>query len=427
MLFINRFILAVCLIFIFPFNSFSQESKLFPADIIYSDSENLRVVLVDKKSQKLSLIEKNNNYYQSKLEFRCSTGKNQGDKAFEGDSKTPEGVYVITGHYTEKYLSPVYGTRALTLDYPNYLDRAEGKNGYNIWIHGTDKEPLEDRTTNGCVALDNDDINKLSEYVDVGKTPVIITKNANFIEESEYLDRKQKFLEFFNLWANSIEQGTYHDFLKFYSKDYLPDLSWWEEWQSLKTELESVSLKKNLLSVFRENDGVYTLWFDFFLDAKNTASENLKRKLFVRAEKDGLKIIGDVYSEKSEDIITAGIKIRDKILYEKDVNELIELWAKAWSDKNISVYGSCYSSDFTSDGMSKKGWLKYKDRLNKKYNFIKIDFKKPEIEKKGSFVKAVFYQTYESSGFKTSGIKTLMLKKEEGKWRIFKEIWKETG
>jgi murein L,D-transpeptidase YafK len=411
-----------------PFNSYGNESRLFPADIVYSDAENLRVVLVDKRAQKLYLLENNGGFFEEKMEFNCSTGKNSGDKILEGDSKTPEGVYIITGHFTKKYLSPVYGTRALTLDYPNYLDRAEGKNGYNIWIHGTDKEPLEERTTNGCVALANNDIDLLADYVEVDKTPVIITENANFFgEESDYSVRKEKFTDFFNLWMESVASGTYHDFLKFYSKDYLPDLSWWEDWQNMRKEFKSVSIKKSRLNIFRENEGIYTLWFDFSIDADGTASDIMRRKLFVKNENGNLKIIGDVYFEGSKNIVAAAGELKDKVLYAQDVENLIDMWARAWSDKDINAYGSFYSSDFYSDGMNKRGWLRYKNRLNKKYDYIKIDIEDPKIEKKGRHVKAVFFQNYESSGFSTRGIKTLVLKKEEGQWRIFKEIWKETG
>ncbi|MDY0131449.1 MAG: L,D-transpeptidase family protein [Desulforegulaceae bacterium] len=430
MFFINKsfFIRVFLFVFLMPFNSYSGQNRLFPLDVVYSDVEELKIILVDKESQKLFLIENKKGVFESKMELKCSTGKNKGDKLLEGDSKTPEGVYTITGHFTKRHLSPVYGTRALTLDYPNYLDKAKGKNGYNIWIHGTDKEPLEERTTNGCVALANGDIDILSDYVEVDKTPVVIAEKTEFMgEESDYLKRKENFKVFFDSWIESAGEGSYHDYLRFYSKDYLPDLSWWEDWQKLKKAFKSISIKKKNLNIFRENDGLYTFWFDFFIEAEEVKSNILKRKLFVKSEKEGLKIIGDVYFEDSEDIVTAGRKIKDKVLYEKDIEELVGVWARAWSDKDIIAYGNCYSSDFYSEGMNKKKWLKYKDRLNKKYDYIKVEASNIQIEKKGRTVKAVFFQTYESSGFSTKGIKILMLKKEEGQWKIFKEIWKGNG
>ncbi|MCB9480484.1 MAG: L,D-transpeptidase family protein [Desulfobacteraceae bacterium] len=404
------------------------EKKLLPRDVIFSDVKDLRVILVDKKKQKLYLLENKDNFFRLIMEFKCSTGKNSGDKVVEGDSKTPEGVYLITGHYTKQYLSPVYGTRALTLDYPNYLDRVQGKNGYNIWIHGTDKEPLEERTTNGCVALANKDIDVLAGYVQVGVTPVIISENTEFLEsETDYVEIKGKFSAFFNSWLKSLENGTYHEYLSFYSSDFLPEISWWTDWQKSKKKFDSFSLERSSLNVFRENKGIYAIWFNFFINTDKIKSEFLKRKLFVKYEDGELKIIGDVYVDESKNIVTAANEIKDKVLFKQDVKELINIWAKAWSDKDISIYGNCYSSDFFSEGMNKKLWLKYKDKLNQKYDYIKIDIENPRIEKKGRHVKAVFFQNYESSGFSTKGIKTLVLKKEEGQWRILKESWKETG
>ncbi|MDY0359879.1 MAG: L,D-transpeptidase family protein [Desulforegulaceae bacterium] len=405
-----------------------MKDKLFPLDIIYSDVKGLRVILVDKESQKLYLLENKDDFFELIMEFKCSTGKNKGDKIVEGDSKTPEGVYLITGHYTKQYLSPVYGTRALTLDYPNYLDKAEGKNGYNIWIHGTDKEPLEERTTNGCVALLNKDIDVLSDYIKVGLTPVIITQKAEFYNsEAEYENRKEKFSKLFTLWLKSIEAGTYHDYLNFYSSDYLPDIAWWAEWENLRKNFNSFSLSKSSLNVFRESNKVYTLWLNFFLDVDQVKSRVLKRKLFIKYENDTPEIIGDIYLDGSEDLLSAAMGIKNKVMFSQDVKDLIHTWAKAWSSKNIELYGECYSSEFFSEGMNKRNWLMYKDKLNKKYDYIKIDIKSPRIEKKGRHVKAVFFQNYESSGFSTKGIKTLVLKKEEGRWRILKESWKETG
>jgi len=304
----------------------------------------------------------------------------------------------------------------------------QGKNGYNIWIHGTDKEPLEERTTNGCVALANADIDVLADYVQVGITPVIISEEVRFLEsDAEYLEIKEKIYDFFSLWLKSLENGTYHEYLSFYSPDYLPEISWWSDWQNAKKKYESVSLEKYSLNIFRENNGIYTLWFNFFIDADKIRSEFLKRKLFVKYENNKFEIIGDTYFDNSQNLVTAANEIKDKVLFKQDVKELINVWAKAWSDKNIGLYGTCYSSDFFSEGMNKKLWLKYKDTLNKKYEYIKIDIENPKIEKKGRHVKAVFFQNYESSGFSTKGIKTLVLKKEEGQWRILKESWKETG
>lgn len=390
------FLFLVLLVVFVPFYSNSEPvsgEKIFPCDVIYSDITGLRVILVDKKTQKLYLTENKGDFFELITEFNCSTGKNKGDKKVEGDSKTPEGVYLITGHYTKQYLTPVYGTRALTLDYPNYLDKAEGKNGYNIWIHGTDKEPLEQRSTNGCVALLNKDIDVLSDYVEVNKTPVIISEKIEFYNsEAEYKKIKEKFYELFTLWLKSIEAGTYHDYLNFYSSDFLPDISWWTKWQNLRKNFNYFRLSKDSLNVFRESNNVYTLWINFYLDLDQAKSRVLKRKLFIKFENDKPEIIGDIYLDKSQDILTAAMEVKNKSMFSQDVKELIKTWASAWSSKDIELYGRFYSSDFFSEGMNKKSWLRYKDKLNKKYDYIKIDIKSPKIEKKEGIFKLSFFK-----------------------------------
>ncbi len=111
-----------------------------------------------------------------------------GPKRFEGDMRTPEGLYHVTGkrrHPRWRYF--------IALDYPNDADRAayrlalrDGRIpvidnralsiGGGIGIHGTDhlREQREGVDwTKGCIALSNRDITRLVELVERG-TPVLI-------------------------------------------------------------------------------------------------------------------------------------------------------------------------------------------------------------------------------------------------------------
>lgn len=114
--------------------------------------------------------------------------KNHGSKLYEGDLRTPEGLYRIVDkrrHARWHYF--------LQLDYPNDHDRERynanlrdgripairGKTldiGGDIGIHGSDhptKQRNQTNWTHGCIALTNDDIDAVSKLVKIG-TPVLV-------------------------------------------------------------------------------------------------------------------------------------------------------------------------------------------------------------------------------------------------------------
>ena len=111
-----------------------------------------------------------------------------GPKVYQGDLRTPEGVYYITGKRVHDKWS-----RFMLLSYPNPNDRqryamamTEGRVpivdgaapglGGEVGIHGTDREDSNIRGidwTLGCVSLLNEHVDELYEIAPVG-TPVLI-------------------------------------------------------------------------------------------------------------------------------------------------------------------------------------------------------------------------------------------------------------
>ena len=98
----------------------------------------------------------------------------EGHKQFEGDGRTPEGLYVIDR------LNPNSAFHlSLGISYPNAQDRAhawaQGKSpGGDIFIHGT-PDDVDDTTdwTAGCMAVQNHEIENIFAMVKTG-TPILI-------------------------------------------------------------------------------------------------------------------------------------------------------------------------------------------------------------------------------------------------------------
>ena len=100
-----------------------------------------------------------------------------GPKQFEGDGKTPEGLYLINRRNPESrfYLS-------LGISYPNRLDSANAKSagksaGGNIFIHGQSgarfSKFVSSDWTAGCIALSNADMREVYWMVRL-TTPITI-------------------------------------------------------------------------------------------------------------------------------------------------------------------------------------------------------------------------------------------------------------
>lgn len=107
----------------------------------------------------------------------------------------------------------------------------------------------------------------------------------------------------------------------------------------------------------------------------------------------------------------------------REVQQTVEDWADAWSDKNVKKYLAHYASNFeTPDGESRKAWAETRrERITRpkhievKVSNIAVDF----TDSTHATVK--FRQNYRASGFKASGSKTLLMVKSGGSWLIQEE------
>ncbi len=124
-------------------------------------------------------------YYRSKelKSYSISLGKNPvGQKQMEGDKKTPEGLYKISGRNPNSKFH-----LSLRISYPDKKDIENAKlNGYepggDIMIHGlpNNMSLLEDYYlntdwTDGCIAVANEEIEELWNVIP-DNTPIFINK-----------------------------------------------------------------------------------------------------------------------------------------------------------------------------------------------------------------------------------------------------------
>ncbi len=153
----------------------------------WSRKNSSSAIVVDKFARKCYV------YRNGKLSktFEAELGPNWiGDKLHKGDKATPEGKYHIT-RKKNKRETKYY--RALLIDYPNADDKSRYQKEVNsgriskrtgigslIEIHGDGGRGMD--WTDGCVALNNQDMDAVFSLVSVG-TPVTIVGSLKSLED----------------------------------------------------------------------------------------------------------------------------------------------------------------------------------------------------------------------------------------------------
>jgi len=138
------------------------------------------------------------------------SGKGGYGKRVEGDNKTPLGIYTITGKRRDATLPDLYGSGALTLDYPNPLDRHLGRTGYGIWIHGVPhaQSSRAPRSSEGCVTMSNDHMLSLMHQVNPADTLVVLTSHLQYNTDHQRQAKQAEFRQLFSQYqeAQSAEE-----------------------------------------------------------------------------------------------------------------------------------------------------------------------------------------------------------------------------
>ena len=178
-------------------------------------------VVVDTSKSTLYLYENVKGEPRYVADFYISVGKKGADKLAEGDQKTPLGVYFVNQHLTKDKLTDFYGSGAYPISYPNEWDKRLGRDGHGIWLHGTPSDtysrpPL---ASNGCVVLNNDDLTHLGSHLQVGITPVIITRKMDWMADDD-LSERDALLKSIEQWRNDWASRDTENYLSHYARDF---------------------------------------------------------------------------------------------------------------------------------------------------------------------------------------------------------------
>jgi len=268
-----------------------------PRSLLMLDENIHNALVVDKHSHRLYVYRRSESGSPELLkDFYVSTGRLNGNKSVSGDLRTPEGVYFITSHIPDEKLPDLYGIGAYPMNYPNEWDRHLGKTGYGIWLHGTmqasySRPPL---ASEGCVVLPNLDLEKVSEYLRPGVTPIVVTDHVEWLERSQWRSLRNEVAHAIEQWRSDWASTDVDRYLKHYSKRFWSGSKGIEAWKrhkrrvALAKKWQKVNLSNLSFYAYPKKAGreqpMVVANFHQDYDSNNFQSEMDKRLYLVKEE-----------------------------------------------------------------------------------------------------------------------------------------------
>ncbi len=288
------------------------ESKYPVALMNWMVEGTFHALIVDKSQQRLTVWEIKEGEPSMIESYRCSTGENSGDKWVRGDMRTPEGVYFFCSVIDGRTLPPKYGMWAFTTDYPNFVDRRRGKSGDGIWLHGRDK-PLGPRPdSNGCIALENQDLVKVSRFVKLQDTPLIVVKKLKLAPRSEIVEQERELRDFIENWRQAWESQDLDAYMGNYSPNFqscwLDYNAWREKKRKLNKRYKKIRVRLENVRLYRQN-GLVTAMFSQDYSSESYRSTGIKVLYLIN---DGnYRIYAEDYHKPVDDSFPVGSLLAD--------------------------------------------------------------------------------------------------------------------
>lgn len=211
------------------------DAKFYPKALLsLSKYFSHHVIVVEKSTHTLYLYENDNGSPRLKGQYQIATGKKSGDKIFQGDHRTPEGIYHFTEFLDHAQLlkrhgqaGEIYGVGAFVMNYPNPIDAYNGKTGGGIWLHSTNDETRIEKglDSRGCIVAHNQNLIKISDFIELDKTNIIVVQNLDFLTKSAWDTERSKIQDTIDTWLSSWKEEKFDDYISYYSPKEFRDPS----------------------------------------------------------------------------------------------------------------------------------------------------------------------------------------------------------
>ncbi|MCB1959134.1 MAG: L,D-transpeptidase family protein [Rhodocyclaceae bacterium] len=261
-----------------------------PRYLLQMGPEQKFAVVVDTQRARLYVYRNDNGTPRFVADFYASHGKAGANKVREGDNKTPIGVYHVVSQIHGSKLPDLYGDGAFPLNYPNEWDKRAGRTGYGIWLHGvpSDTYARPPSTSEGCVVLANQDLTTLSNYMQVGLTPVIISNDVEWLSMDDWQVERSALNEAIDRWRSDWESLDIDRYISNYSKNFQSgrlDLASWKQRKDRVTRNKQwIRVGLERISMFRSpgRDDVVEVTFEQRYTSNTHSDVSRKRQYWVK-------------------------------------------------------------------------------------------------------------------------------------------------
>ncbi|MBC7895720.1 MAG: L,D-transpeptidase family protein [Cytophagaceae bacterium] len=261
-----------------------------PAPVLQLAASQTHALVVDTSRSRLFVYANDLGRPRYVTDFYVSLGLNGAQKRDEGDQKTPVGIYRITSK--RDGLPDFYGPGAYPIDYPNDWDKLNGRKGHGIWLHGTPSTTYSraPRATDGCIVLTNDDLARLSPYVDVARTPVVIVDALEWREQQRWDSQRDEFLATFGRWKVDWESRDIERYFSHYAPGFRVERGGMGGWKAQKRKVNAgktwIKVGVEDMSLFAYPGGTDLMQVTFSQDyrSNNLSNRTQKRQYWIRED-----------------------------------------------------------------------------------------------------------------------------------------------
>ena len=242
----------------------------------------------------LFLIEKDQQEYKTLNIFDISIGKKGYDKLFEGDKKTPVGLYYFDRFIDDSRLNDFYGIGAFPINYPNEFDVFRNRTGSGIWLHGLPKgvksRPLRD--SDGCMVVANDKLETLKQYILPGQTIVILQDHFKWGSVVKSVSLTKEIEARIEDWRSQWSALNTEEYLQYYSSRFDNTQKNFRQWKKHKLRVNSrkkwidVQISEVNLVLYPGTNDLIQAQFKQSYRSSNYRSEGYKKQLWQK-EDDG--------------------------------------------------------------------------------------------------------------------------------------------
>lgn len=307
----KKFIFITCIMLINSVCFAAAQDNYLPANILMLDDKfSHHVLLVEKATHKLHLYENSGSFPKLVKTFSTATGKFKGDKSISGDHKTPEGIYTIYEFLSKQELlkrhgkyAEIYGSGAFPMDYPNFIDRRDGKTGGGIWLHSTDDDNRISKglDSRGCVVVQNQDLKDISQFVELNHTPIIVVQDIFYLSQSTWDRNRKELNDVVQKWARAWQTKDFDTYINSYDQNRFHDKKHggYNSYKNYKRAVfsrgDTPEIKIDFISIMSTNEyAVVNLQQDYRSPVINDIG---KKTLYLKKDANyDWKIVGEVWS-----------------------------------------------------------------------------------------------------------------------------------